>query len=43
VGLGCITRNEAVITVARMAMVLIALYYGYLGLTMLLGRKVYGY
>jgi hypothetical protein len=43
VGLGCITRNEAVTTVARMAMVLIALYYGYLGLTMLLGRKVYGY
>jgi len=43
VSLGCITRNEAVTTVARMAMVLIALYYGVLGLTMLLGRKVYGY
>ena len=43
VGLGCVTRNEAVTTVARMAMVLIALYYAYLGVTMLLGRKVYGY
>jgi hypothetical protein len=42
VSLGCIARNEAVTTVARMTMVLIALYYGYLGLTMLLGRKVYG-
>jgi len=43
VGLGCVARNEAVTTVARMAMVLIALYYGCLGLAMLLGRKVYGY
>ena len=43
VGLGCIARNEAVTTVARMAMVLIALYYAYLGLTMLLGRKFYGH
>jgi hypothetical protein len=43
VGLGCVARNEAVTTVARMAMVLIALYYAYLGLTMLLGRQVYGY
>ena len=43
VGLGCVARNEAVTTVARMAMVLIAFYYAYLGLTMLLGRKVYGY
>lgn len=43
VSLGCVARNEAVTTVARMAMVLIALYYAYLGLTMLLGRKVYGY
>lgn len=42
VGLGCIARNEAVTTVARMAMVLIALYYAYLGLAMLLGRKFYG-
>jgi len=42
-GLGCVARNEAVTTVARMAMVLIAIYYAYLGLTMLLGRRVYGY
>jgi sulfite exporter TauE/SafE len=43
VSLGCVARNEAVTTVARMAMVLIALYYAYLGLTLLLGRRVYGY
>ncbi len=43
VSLGCVARNEAVTTVARMAMVLIAFYYGYLGMTILLGRKVYGY
>jgi sulfite exporter TauE/SafE len=43
VSLGCVARNEAVTTVARMAMVLIALYYAYLGLAMLFGRKVYGY
>jgi len=43
VGLGCVARNEGVTTVARMAMVLIALYYAYLGFAMLLGRKVYGY
>lgn len=42
-GFGCIRRNEAVLTVARMAMVLIALYYGLLGVTILAGRKVYGY
>ncbi len=43
VGLGCVVRNEAVTTVARMAMVLIALYYGCLGVAMLLGKKIYGY
>ena len=43
VSLGCVRRNEAVTTVARMATVLIALYYAYLGLTMLIGRKAYGY
>jgi hypothetical protein len=43
VGLGCVARNEAVTTVARMAMVLIALYYTYLGLVMLMGRRVHGY
>ncbi len=43
VGLGCVRRNEAILTVARMAMVLIALYYAFLGAAMLLGRKTYGY
>jgi hypothetical protein len=41
-GMGCIVRNQAVITVARMAMVLIAVYYLSLGIAMLLGRKAYG-
>jgi len=41
--LGCFVRNQAVITVARMAMVLIALYYLSMGIAMLLGKKVYGY
>lgn len=43
VGLGCIVRNQAVITVARMAMVLIALYYLSMGIAMLLGKTTYGY
>jgi hypothetical protein len=43
VGLGCIVRNQAVITVARMAMALIALYYLSMGIAMLLGKKTYGY
>lgn len=42
-GLSCVTRNEAVNTVARMAMVLIALYYGSMGVVMLLGRRGYGH
>lgn len=42
VSLSCVRRNEAVITVARMAMVLIAVYYGYAGAAMLLGRNVHG-
>ena|ERR1035437_5980188 len=42
-GMGCIVRNQAVITVACMAMMLIALYYLSLGIVMLLGRKAYGY
>jgi hypothetical protein len=41
--LGCIARNQAVLTVARMAMVLIALYYLALGIAMLLGKNAYGY
>jgi sulfite exporter TauE/SafE len=43
ISLGCIVRNQAVITVARMAMVLIALYYLSMGIAMLLGNKSYGY
>jgi sulfite exporter TauE/SafE len=42
VGLGCIERNQAVITVARMTMALVALYYLSLGVAMLMGKKVYG-
>jgi len=42
-GLGWVRRNEAVTTVARMAMVLIALYYFYAGLTTLIRKTVYGY
>ncbi len=38
IGLGCIRRNEAITTVARMTMVLIALYYGFLGITAFIGR-----
>jgi len=43
VSLGCVRRSQAVTTVARMAMALIAFYYLYLGSAMLVGRKVYGY
>ena len=43
ISLGCIVRNQAVLTVARMAMVLIALYYLSIGIAMLLGKKAYGY
>jgi len=42
-GFGCIVRNQAVITVARMTMVLIAIYYFFMGIAMLIGRKGYGY
>lgn len=37
-GLGCVVRTQALITVARMTMGLVALYYLALGLYMLLGR-----
>ena len=43
ISLGCIARNQAVLTVARMAMALIALYYLSMGIAMLLGKKTYGY
>jgi sulfite exporter TauE/SafE len=42
-GLGGVRRNPAVTTVARMAMVLIALYYFYSGSLMLLGKDAYGH
>jgi sulfite exporter TauE/SafE len=41
-GLGWVKRNEALNTVARMAMVLIALYYLYAGVMTLIGKNVYG-
>ena len=43
VSLGCVRRSQAVTTVARMAMVLIAFFYLYLGSAILMGRNVYGY
>ena len=42
-GIGWIRRNEAITTVARMAMVLIAFYYLCVGLMTLIGIKGYGY
>ena len=42
-GLGCVVRNQAVVTVARMTMVLIAIYYLILGIALLMGRNGYGY
>ncbi len=40
-GLACVRRNNALVTVARMSMVLIAIYYAFLGLAMLSGRNVH--
>jgi len=40
---GWVKRNESVTPVARMAIMLIALYYFYAGLTTLIGGKAYGY
>lgn len=42
-GFGCIVRNQAVMTVARMTMVLIAVYYFALGISLLMGRRGYGF
>jgi hypothetical protein len=42
ISLGCVARNQAVMTVARMAMALIALYYFSVGIAMLMGRNAYG-
>ena len=43
IGIGWIRRNEAILTVARMAMVLIAFYYAYVGFALLMGRGIHGY
>jgi sulfite exporter TauE/SafE len=43
VGLSCVQRNDAVTTVARMTLVLIAAYYGSVGILILVGRHRYGY
>jgi sulfite exporter TauE/SafE len=42
-GLGWVRRNQAVTTVARMSMVLIALYYFYAGLMTLIRKSAYVY
>jgi sulfite exporter TauE/SafE len=42
-GLGWVRRNEAVTTVARMALALIAIYYLFSGVTMLIGGRAHGY
>jgi hypothetical protein len=42
VGLGCVRRNASVVFVARMAMVLVAMYYLLAGIAMLAGRRIYG-
>ena len=42
VGLGCVRRSQTVTTVGRMAMILIACFYVYLGFAMLMGRHFYG-
>ena len=41
--LAWVRRNEAVNTVARMEMVLIARYYLYAGFVFLVGKNAYGY
>ena len=40
---GCVARNEGVVTVARMTMALVAVYYLFLGIASLIGGRVYGY
>jgi hypothetical protein len=42
-GIGCVARNQTVMTVARMAMAIIALYYLCMGIAILMGSKTYGY
>jgi hypothetical protein len=43
IGIGCVARNQAVLTVARMTMALIALYYLFSGIAILMGRNANGY
>jgi hypothetical protein len=43
ISMGCIARNEAVMTVTRMAMVLIALYYLSVGVIMMIGMNTHGH
>jgi sulfite exporter TauE/SafE len=40
--IGCVTRNEAVVTVARITMAFVALYYLFLGISLFTGVRVYG-
>jgi sulfite exporter TauE/SafE len=40
--IGCVARNEAVITVARITMGLVALYYLFLGISLFAGGRIYG-
>jgi hypothetical protein len=40
--IGCVARNEGVITVARITMALVAVYYLFLGISILAGRTIYG-
>ncbi|UWZ82660.1 sulfite exporter TauE/SafE family protein [Occallatibacter riparius] len=40
--IGCVARNEAVVTVARITMALVALYYLFLGIAFFAGVRVYG-
>jgi sulfite exporter TauE/SafE len=40
--MGCIARNDAVITVARITMGFVALYYLFLGISLFAGGRIYG-
>jgi sulfite exporter TauE/SafE len=40
--MGCVARNDAVITVARITMGLVALYYLFLGISLFAGGRIYG-
>jgi hypothetical protein len=40
--IGCVARNEAVVTVARITMALVAVYYLFLGIALFTGVRAYG-